>query len=537
MSKPIPPLDLAWFLTESPAGPKHVGVVLLFEAPPGRDGIVAEIVAAYRRFKPTPPFNYVPSLLGARMPRFEETADYDPAYHVGHLSLPAGATYESFLALVADLHEPMLDRARPLFRMWAIDGLPGRRFALFLKTHHAIIDGASGAQRIFGSLAASAGERIRPPAFAVDMPVRKARPPRDLVDRVVALRASTAKQTSALKDVYLGALKQGLGALLGSGESGSVPFEAPRTLLNEPLGMARSFATMSLPLGEMRAVGKAYGATLNDVAATIVDAGVHRYLRQTGHESGARLVGMCPISLREAGDASAGTKASAMFVRMGAAEDSVVERIETIVASMAAGKQALRGMSKDAAMLYAIAALGLAELAEATRFSHVARPLANFVLSNVPGSPRTVYLNGARMTGSFPISGLGMSIGLNVTLTSYGDSMDFGFVGNGMALKDLPALARHTRAAYDELKAAATARAVTAPGSKPGRKAAAGRKTSGTPRTAAKTPPPAPRGRTAKRPHAPAATTSGKSAQSRKAEASPATGKRARTSAKRVRRA
>jgi WS/DGAT/MGAT family acyltransferase len=430
VNKPIPPLDATWFLTESAASPKHVSSVLVFEAPPGRSGIVGEIVAAYRAHAPTPPFNYIPRLVGTGGPVFVEAAEIDLTYHVQHLVLPAEATYESFLALVADLHEAVLDRDRPLFRMWAIEGLPGNRFALYLKVHHGIIDGASGAHRIFGSLGRTADRKIRPPAFATEMPPRKPRLPKGLVEKLGSLRTMAAKQSLAVRDVYLGAIRQGLGALFGSGKGGSVPFEAKRTPMNEPLSVARSFATMSLPLAEMRAVGKAFGATLNDVAATIVDEGVHRYLRQTGHACPDRLVGMCPVSLRETGDTDPSTKASAIFVRLGAPQTPVVKRIDEVIASIAAGKAELRGMSKDAATLYAIAALGLAELIDATRLKRVARPLANFVLSNVPGATETMYLAGARLVGNFPISALGMGVGLNVTLASYADTMDFGFVGN-----------------------------------------------------------------------------------------------------------
>jgi diacylglycerol O-acyltransferase len=456
MTKPIAPLDLAWFLTESTSGPKHVGVVLVFEAPPARAGIPGDVVAAYRARPPRPPFIYVPRLVAAGGPEFVAADDYDPHYHVRHLALPRGATYESFLALVADLHEPMLDRDRPLFRMWVIEGIPGNRFAVYLKAHHAIVDGASGAQRIFASLRAKPGARIPPPAFAIEGATRKAQLPRSLVGKLASLPALTAKQTLAVKDVYVGAARQVVAALLGTTRVGSVPFQAKRTPLNAPLTMARSFATMSLPLAEMRAVGKAFSATLNDVAATIVDDGIHRYLRQHGDDCD-RLVGMCPISLREEGDTEARTKASAMFLRLGAPEASVVERIGEVVASTAGGKAELKAMSKDAAMLYAIAALGLAELFDATRLKRVTRPLANFVLSNVPGTAEPMFLGGARMTGCFPISGLGMGVGLNVTLTSYAGSMDFGFVGNGRTLRDLPALAGHVRDAYEALKAAAHA--------------------------------------------------------------------------------
>jgi hypothetical protein len=161
------------------------------------------------------------------------------------------------------------------------------------------------------------------------------------------------------------------------------------------------------------------------------------------------------MSLREEGDTEAATKASAMFVLLGTPDATVVDRVAQVVASMATAKEELRAMSKDAAMLYAIAAFGLAELAVAIPGNRVTRPLANFVLSNVPGSPHPLYLNGARLVGNFPISALAANIGLNTTLASYGEAMDFGFVGNGTTMKGMPELAAHTATAYAELKAAA----------------------------------------------------------------------------------
>src|SRR5512145_419232 len=155
MSKPIPSLDLMWLVMETPASPTHVGALLLFEKPKNRPETVREIVEAYRGHEPTPPFNYVPELGGAGLPRFRESASYDPHYHVQHLALPHGSTYDDLLRLVADLHEPALDRARPLFRNWFIDGVPDNLFALYTKAHHAIVDGVSGTRRLYESLSTS----------------------------------------------------------------------------------------------------------------------------------------------------------------------------------------------------------------------------------------------------------------------------------------------------------------------------------------------------------------------------------------------
>jgi WS/DGAT/MGAT family acyltransferase len=467
-----------WLIMETQASPTHVGALLLFEKPKGRPGVVQEIVEAYRSYEPTPPFNYIPEVGGTSMPHFRETTSYDPCYHVQHLALPQGATYADLLRLVADLHEPTLDRERPLFRNWVIDGVPDNLFAFYTKVHHAIIDGVSGTKRLYASLSPSARQAIPTPAFAVELPVRKPRPPKALVDRLADLGFSATKQTLALRDVSVGALRKGLASLFGADPVGSAPFTAQRGPMNEPLQMARSVATLSLPLDEMHTVGRHFGATLNDLAVTIVDEGVHRYLRQTDRAFRHRLVAFCPVSLRDEGDTEAGTKASAMFVHLGEHEATVVERIEQVVAALGTAKQELRAMSKEAAMTYAVALLGMAELTTATHVDRMTPPLANMVISNVPGARQQMYLNGAPLVGTFPVSAIAMSVGLNATLTSYNDRMDFGFVGSGATMYDLPELARHVQEAYEELKAAASKRGRARPRSKQagGRKTGAARR-------------------------------------------------------------
>ena len=454
MSKNIPPLDLMWLVMETPTGPTHVGALLLFEQPAGRPGLVREIVAAYRKSRPTPPFNYVPEL-GLGVPRFVEADHIDLVHHVQHLAMPAGSSFDDFLRLVADLHEPVLDRSRPLFRNWVIEGLPGRRFAIYSKVNHSIIDGASGAKRIYASLSPSPRDPIPPPPFAAETVTHRPRPPRPLAAQIAGTGTAARNQAVALKDVSLGALRKTIATLSGSNPGGSQPFTARRAPMNEPLRTSRSLATLSLPLTEMREAGRHFNATLNDVVVAITDEGVHRYLRQTGRAFPHRLVAMCPMSLREEGDTEAATKASAMFVHLGEPDAAVAERIVQVVAAMAKAKQELRAMSKDAAMLYAIAALGLASASNATGIGRVAPPLANLVISNVPGARQVMYLNGARLVGTYAVPGIAASIGLNVTVSSYADQMDFGFGGNGETMYSLPELARHVADAFEDLKVAA----------------------------------------------------------------------------------
>ncbi|MDR3654927.1 WS/DGAT domain-containing protein [Mycobacterium sp.] len=153
------------------------------------------------------------------------------------------------------------------------------------------------------------------------------------------------------------------------------------------------------------------------------------------------------MSLRAEADTATGTRVSAMFVRLGEPGASVPERIRQVVDSIATAKKELGGMSKDAAMTYLVGIVALAGLAASTHLDRVGHPACNLVISNVPGAKEPRYLNGARLAGIYPVSALAASIGLNATLTSCHDRMDFGFVANAAAIDDLPELARHTRPA------------------------------------------------------------------------------------------
>jgi WS/DGAT/MGAT family acyltransferase len=458
MHKNIPPLDLLWLLTETPEGATHVGGVMLFEKPKGRAGsVVREIVDAFRVASPQPPFNYVAELSGAAWPHFREADSWDPDYHVQHVAMPADSSYEDFLKLIASLHEPTLDRSRPLFRAWIIDGMSNDRFAIYSKVSHAIIDGESGMRRLYASMSTSPRGRMKTPTHALVVKPHHPRRHRALADQTAVAGAAVARQVAAMKDVYVYGMRKVLAVLGGAKPSGSLPFTAHRGPMNEPLTASRSFATLSLPLDEMRSVGKHFGATLNDMVVTLVDEGVHRYLRRTGRAFPHPLVAFCPVSLRDKDDLEAATKVTAAFVHLGEHDAPVTKRIGQVVAAMTAAKTEIRSMSKEAAMVYAVAILGLAQASKASGIGRVAPPLANLVISNVPGAPHAMYLNRARLLGMYSASAIAADIGLNVTVSSYDGRMDFGMVGSGTTMHSLPSLASHIADAYQDLEAATTA--------------------------------------------------------------------------------
>ncbi|MCB0942679.1 MAG: wax ester/triacylglycerol synthase family O-acyltransferase [Mycolicibacterium sp.] len=453
MTRPIPPLDLIWLLMETPTGTGHIGALMVFEEPPGRPAVVDEIVDAYRGFPPTPPFNFVPRLISLR-PHFIEKADWDPAYHVSRVTLPSGSSYPDLLRLVADLHGAMLPHDRPLFRFWLIDGVPGERFAIYAKFHHSIVDGMSALRRVYQGLSTTADHTVPAPLYALASSEPVA-PPRPLRARVTAALRTTIAQLRAVGRLSIALFRKVLAAVGGAQPVGSLPFFARRASINKPLTRGRGYATLSLPLDELRAVAQRFGATVNDVAAAVVDAGLHAYLAETGNAFADRLIAMCPVSLRNDGDAAVGTRVSAVFARLGDPGAAPEERIRQVAESLATAKGEITAMPTDDAMTFATGVAGLAGALSLSHLDRITRPVCNVVISNMPGTRETRYLNGARLAGLYPVPGLAASLGLNVTLLSNADQVDFGFLADTSAIADVAVLADHTLRAFGELKAAA----------------------------------------------------------------------------------
>jgi diacylglycerol O-acyltransferase / wax synthase len=455
VARSIAPVDLMFLLIETADAPMHVGGVMLFDRPAkGPADLVARIVRAYRSARPRAPFDQMPDFVAAGMPHWRRVRHVDADYHVRHLVLPPAATQRSFLRHIEDLHEPLMDRNRPGFRVWIIEGLPDGRFAIYFKVHHSLVDGISATMRVVASLSTSPRARLGAPFFAVNVGTRPPPPPGVLAE-LAALTAAARSEATAIKDVSVSLVRNAFQAVLARRGKGSQPFTGPNLPLNAPIRTPRSFATLALSLAEVRTVAHAFGGTINDVAAAVVDAGIQAYLADLGCDCAKPLVAMCPVSLREAGDSTATTNASAMFVPLGEPRAAAADRMRQVIASLRAGKDEIRGMSKDAAVVYAASVLGFAAVSEMAHAGSVTGHVANFVLSNVPGAREDRYLGGARLRAVFPVSALGAGMGLNVTLASHFDTLGMGFVGNRAALPDLGELAEHTRRAFDELTAAA----------------------------------------------------------------------------------
>jgi len=448
----MPLLDLAFLWIDRPETPSNVGVLMLFDPPPGGTAAAAasRIVRSYRTARPGHPFDAVPDLSMLALPHWRPSNRIDMKRHVLREKLARPGSLEDLCRHVARLHEVPLDRTRPLFKVHVIEGLASGQLAVYLKSHHSSWDGRYALERIFGQLRPDPGP-ITPPFFAAPPDAAPDPDPGSLAGGLATRVRSLMTQATAAKELF-GRLSARSGHEPAAElPRGNRPFAGPHTRFNEPVAPGRSYACFSLPLTAMRLAAHACGGTLNDVALAVVDAGVERFLAGLGERPRQPLVAMCPVSLRDPGDREATTKAATLFVPLARPRSGAADRLRQIAANTRDAKIEFRSFSREAALDYALLAFGLWFASSTLGLGTVTRPVFNLVASNVGAVDGTRYLGDCRLTAAYPMSMLADPCGLNVTVVSVEDHMDFGIVANAAVVADAFELARACEAAFEQL--------------------------------------------------------------------------------------
>ncbi|MDO8419192.1 MAG: wax ester/triacylglycerol synthase family O-acyltransferase [Rubrivivax sp.] len=463
-------LDALFLELESPEMPMHVGSLNIYELPAGfRGSYVAHLRKHLQARLPILP------VLRKRLWRMPLNlanpawvdAEPDLAYHVLGHRLPVHSGREALETLVGQLHTQLLDRARPLFRFHVIEGLvrgqQGQRLiAVYTQLHHAAVDGQAAV-----ALAQALLDVTPKPRAIESRPSR--RPRRTRLGVTEMLRGAIAQELQQVAGIVRG-LPEALGAIARtaaqalSAESRQRYKQvrnialAPRTPFNTQIGQARAFATATLPLNELKAIGKAHGATLNDMVLMVCSTALRRYLATRRQLPKKPLIAEVPISLRDAGDERGGTQASMGLASLGTHLADPRRRLAHIKTSTAAMKATMGPLRRLMPTDYP--SIGMPWLVEALGAlysrSHLADRIpmpANLVISNVPGSPVPLYLAGARMLTNYPTSIVVHGIALNITVESYERSLDFGIMADARAVPDVRDLAQGLHEAMDELRA------------------------------------------------------------------------------------
>lgn len=445
--------DYAFLLTETADSPKHVAGLQIFEPPEDYEGdYVADLIEQLRRRPPGPPFNFKFRRQFFGTPEWVEDESFDLDYHLRHSRLPKPGNKDQLMDLVGRLHAVLLDRMRPLWEVHIIEGLEGGRFALYAKIHHSYCDGMTLVKIMMGTLKSSADDlEVRASWESRDSAQLREPEQASFVGKgmdIVKMGVGTAVELSSL------AARATMQRLGGESDQWPIPFSAPRTLLNSPVNRARRAAIGRLSMSELKALAKATDTKLNDVVLTICDIALSRYLREHGDEQHAPLVAQMPVNLRRDGDNQMGNQIAILPVTLGQAGREPLKRLSEINRSAAVVKSGAGAMSPETVSVYTLALQGVAQAGEMMGASGLVPPLGNVLISNVPGPPQPLYLWGARLVCSFPLSAIPPGLAINITFFSYDGRLDVGLISGYDAVPDIAALPGYMEDAMHALQAA-----------------------------------------------------------------------------------
>ena len=496
-------VDGAFLHLESAEMPMHVGSLNLFEPPVGYSGEgYYEAVKAHvaKRMHMAPVFTRKLALMPFDLanPVWIHDDDIDIDYHVRYMVLPKPGTLGQLEALAARLHSMLLDRSRPLWEFYVIEGLADGRIGFYGKVHHAAVDGQAGVAMATSLFDLTPEPRhVKPPrevrantyqlGVAELLAAALQNQARQLVESVKLLPSLVKTVAGAARDAIAerrDETAEDRAARKAAAPGSSFKF-APPTPFNHSITNQRAFSAVSLPLAEVKAIGKSVGASINDVVLWLCSTALRSYLKDSRELPDKSLVAGVPISLRQEGDTTANNQVAGTLIDLGTEIAGPAERLKAIQRGTAAMKRQMgtfRGViPTDFPSLgspWLIAGLGAlygrSRIADWLRF-------ANVTISNVPGSKVPVYLVGAKMTDYYPLSIVVHGVALNITVQSHVDQLCFGLIACRRAVPDVHELGQQLHRAMQTLRSLVAAPALSAPEKKAAAVAAAAASSATTP--------------------------------------------------------
>ena len=451
-------LDVSFLTNETSSSHMHVGAILIFEGPPpGYRDLVAHIdsrlhlVPRFRQKLAFPP-------LPTSRPYWIDDPTFNLDYHVRHSALPSPGTEEQLRRTAARIFSQQLDRTKPLWELWLVQGLTRGRFALISKTHHALVDGVSGVdiatvlfdvtpvpQRLAPEEKwlpqpepSSAGLIARDAAGAVKAPTGIAR----RVERAARHPRVTVKQVAT-----------GVQALSEVGWNFANP--SPDVPLNQPIGSHRRFEWVRTDLTHFKTVKNALGGTVNDAVLTVVAGGLRKWLQGRGiRTEGLELTAQVPVSIRpDEQHGALGNQLAAIRGPLPVYVEDPVQRLEVVRAGMDGIKDSKQALGAEVIARFNDFAPPTL-LTQAARLNFSTR-LFNLVVTNVPGPQLPLYMLGRELQDVFPVGFLPVNHALFVAIMSYNGQVNFGLLADYDSMPDLDVIASGIEASLGELCEAA----------------------------------------------------------------------------------
>jgi WS/DGAT/MGAT family acyltransferase len=444
------PTDSMFLLTETREHPMHVGGLMLFEPPPGAGpelvGETYQGLLGARDLQPA--FRKRPATLlgGIANVGWAFDAEIDLEYHIRRSALPVPGRVRDLLELTSLLHGSLLDRHRPLWEAHLVEGLNDGRFAVYVKIHHALIDGVSLLRLLRRTLSVDPREEELRTPWSISPPSRpRPEAPSRLRELTGIVKGVAALGPSTVKLARAALFEQQL----------TLPFEAPRTMLNVKIGGARRCAAQSWPVERVIAIKRAAGVTVNDVVLAMCAGALRAYLDEQQALPEHPLVAMVPVSLRSEADAdSGGNMVGTILCNLATDLTDPAQRLEAISESMRRNKKVFSELPRTQALALSAANMAPLALAAIPGFISAAPPPFNIVISNVPGPAEPMYWRGARLDGNYPLSIALDGQALNMTVVSNAGNLDFGLVGCRRAVPHLQRLLGHLDTALEDLERA-----------------------------------------------------------------------------------
>jgi WS/DGAT/MGAT family acyltransferase len=449
-------LDTSFLHMERAGAHMHVASVSVFEGP----------APSHREFR---------DHIGSRLhlvPRFRQKLRFVPfdqgrpvwvddpylnlEYHVRQTALPAPGSDEQLRNLAARIFSQQLDRSKPLWELWLVEGLREDRFAIIGKSHHALVDGVSGVD-ITTVLFDLDAEPRGTPASAPPWLARPEPTTAELLAQAWRERLTSPKEIARGFRAALRGPRQVLRGLGATSKMIGAGMAAPSSVFNAEIGPHRRFAMTQADLGDLKRVKDTHGGTVNDVILAIVAGALGKYLRARGHGTeGLELRAMVPVSVRAAEEHGAlGNRISAMMAPLPVWCEDPVERVHILTEQM--GDLKSSGQAVGAEILTKLTDFAPSTIASQAARLQPAQRFFNLVVTNVPGPQFPLYVLGRKMETIFPMVPLARRQALCVGIMSYNGQVNFGLIGDYDALADLESFALDLEAATEETVATAAA--------------------------------------------------------------------------------
>src|SRR5437764_1269853 len=498
--KKLSSMDASLRYRETPEMPMHVGSMAIFRLPADYKGDFFEefraMISSRLHVAPILKVRLEKTPLDIDHPSWVEDDQFDIDRHIFRASLPAPRDRATLERIVGWMHAKLLNRARPLWEFYVFEGMKDNEIGLYSKMHHACIDGGAGAaltNMIYD---------LSPIPRTVEPPTARkvAQEPRDiaanLVDSYQALWRRPFDGSTTPKSLELPRSgKSDLGSILFDNAmfqiESAVKFAAnvpamlksvsevigkvsdpksrdsiasmmsPPTILNKAISSERSFAGTSISLSRAKALAKQSGGKLNDVVLALSSGVVRRYLLQQGALPSKSLTAAVPISLREEGNTEANNPVFGMICAIASNVEDPKGRLEAIIAQSTKSKEMSHPLRAFMPQVSNVSMLGapivvqiMALLYSRSNLSDVLPPAANITVSNVPGPRQTLYAAGAELLHIFPVSISTHGLALNITVQSYRDQLDFGFISGANIIPHVQVLSHMLPAEFAALEVA-----------------------------------------------------------------------------------